>query len=81
MDSLTASLILTKICDVSHQHAREVLHFRELLDREWTMHLKHVYREGNKVDHYNLASLGHDLGPGLHIISCSDHGLRGIFFV
>ncbi|CAN1185638.1 hypothetical protein LINPERPRIM_LOCUS38888 [Linum perenne] len=45
------------------------------------MHLKHVYQEGNKVDHYNLASLGHDLGSGLHIISCSDHGRRGIFFV
>ncbi|CAN1811577.1 hypothetical protein LINPERHAP1_LOCUS26262 [Linum perenne] len=33
MDSVTAGMILTNEGDISHRHAREVLHFRELMDR------------------------------------------------
>ncbi|CAN1138684.1 Putative ribonuclease H protein At1g65750 [Linum perenne] len=65
VDSVTAYLILIQT-GVTHQHAREVLQFRDLLTRDWLVEIKHVYRKGNKAaDH--LASLGHGRSHGLHL--------------
>ncbi|CAN1191409.1 hypothetical protein LINPERPRIM_LOCUS42128 [Linum perenne] len=44
IDSIVVGLILTKNGDLSHQHAREVMRFRELINRDWVVSLKHSRR-------------------------------------
>ncbi|CAN1150310.1 hypothetical protein LINPERPRIM_LOCUS18287 [Linum perenne] len=40
--------------DITHQHAMEVLQFRELCNRDWRRLVKHTYREGNHTTGYPL---------------------------
>ncbi|CAN1130189.1 hypothetical protein LINPERPRIM_LOCUS13081, partial [Linum perenne] len=77
LDSMTAYLILTNVGDLSHQHAREVLRFRELLSRHWVVTLKHIFREGNQATDY-LAAIEHGRDSRLHLISSSDPDLSAI---
>ncbi|CAN1281446.1 hypothetical protein LINPERPRIM_LOCUS17737 [Linum perenne] len=51
--------------EVLHQHAGEVLKFRELLSRNWVVCVQHIYREDNKVTGF-LTIAGHDLSHGFH---------------
>ncbi|CAN1130188.1 hypothetical protein LINPERPRIM_LOCUS13081 [Linum perenne] len=74
---MTAYLILTNVGDLSHQHAREVLRFRELLSRHWVVTLKHIFREGNQATDY-LAAIEHGRDSRLHLISSSDPDLSAI---
>ncbi|CAN1845776.1 Putative ribonuclease H protein At1g65750 [Linum perenne] len=75
LDSQAAiAILLDKSVTVSHQHALEVLEFRDWLDRDWALKLKHVYREANRVADY-LASYGHTLPRGSHSIPLSDCNL------
>ncbi|CAN1839814.1 Putative ribonuclease H protein At1g65750 [Linum perenne] len=75
LDSQAAiAILLDKSASVSHQHALEVLEFRDWLGRDWALKLKHVYREANRVADY-LASYGHTLPRGSHSISLSDCNL------
>ncbi|CAN1762446.1 Putative ribonuclease H protein At1g65750 [Linum perenne] len=78
LDSIAACLILTKDGDLSHQFACEVIRFRELLNRDWVVTLKHIFHEGNKAADY-LAAIGHRRDPRLHLISNSDPSLRAFF--
>ncbi|CAL1375198.1 unnamed protein product [Linum trigynum] len=50
-----------------HPHFTLINEVRGLLGRDWEVDLQHVFREGNVVADY-LASLGHGLPPGDHII-------------
>ncbi|CAN1176135.1 hypothetical protein LINPERHAP2_LOCUS32367, partial [Linum perenne] len=36
----------------SHQYFIEVIQFKELLAREWTLKTQHAYREGNQTAYY-----------------------------
>ncbi|CAN1743216.1 Putative ribonuclease H protein At1g65750 [Linum perenne] len=74
MDSAAAIAILEAKGEIDHQHAMEVIQYRELLTRDWTVKIKHIYREANKAAD-SLANRGHSLGLGCHLISGSDRGL------
>ncbi|CAN1294441.1 Putative ribonuclease H protein At1g65750 [Linum perenne] len=73
LDSKTAISVLTK-GETSNQFSLEIAHFRELRGRDWSLVVKHIYREGNRAaDH--LASIGYDYPVGTHSISISDCNL------
>ncbi|CAN1767664.1 Putative ribonuclease H protein At1g65750, partial [Linum perenne] len=73
-DSTAAIALITSVDDPLHQHANEVLTIRNLLDRDWTVSLMHVFREANKATDF-LADLGHRQQLGTHLISVSDCNL------
>ncbi|CAN1818919.1 Putative ribonuclease H protein At1g65750, partial [Linum perenne] len=75
MDSQAAIAILTDSNQsIEHQHALEVLEFRNWVDKDWELRLKHVYREGNQAADFP-ANLGHSLPRGYHLIPISDCNL------
>ncbi|CAN1766596.1 Putative ribonuclease H protein At1g65750 [Linum perenne] len=71
MDSLCAISILEGGFNLEHQHAGQVLRFRQLRERDWTIRLTHIYREGNHLADY-LANKGHSLAYGTHSIRPDD---------
>ncbi|CAN1162972.1 hypothetical protein LINPERHAP1_LOCUS28357 [Linum perenne] len=60
--------------DPCHQHAAKIHTIRNLLLRDWTVSLSHVYLEGNLAADY-LAGIGHGFPPGVHLIPISDCNL------
>ncbi|CAN1237427.1 hypothetical protein LINGRAPRIM_LOCUS1874 [Linum grandiflorum] len=52
--------IFTNDSALDHQHAALVMQFKELCNRQWEVHLSHIYREANNAADY-LANLGHSL--------------------
>ncbi|CAN0876636.1 Putative ribonuclease H protein At1g65750, partial [Linum grandiflorum] len=73
-DSMAAIAILTKVSELDHQHTALVLRFKELCNRQWEVHLSHIYREANNAADY-LANLDHSLSYGLHFFDSPDRGL------
>ncbi|CAN1820472.1 Putative ribonuclease H protein At1g65750 [Linum perenne] len=71
LDSRAAISLLLQIGEPHHQHALEVLAFQELCRRDWTVKLRHTYREGNKVADF-LANRGHDFPIGVHLFPLYD---------
>lgn len=51
---------------------------RELLNREWTCEVHHVYREANKCADY-LASLSTRIGDGFHLFRNVPHEIKGLY--
>ncbi|CAN1152796.1 hypothetical protein LINPERHAP2_LOCUS18981 [Linum perenne] len=47
MDSRAAIALLQDPNHVTHHHSIEVLQFRDLLTKDWTVEIRHIYREGN----------------------------------
>ncbi|CAN1819267.1 Putative ribonuclease H protein At1g65750 [Linum perenne] len=74
MDSRAAIGMFLSTAEPLHQHAGEVLSFRELRARDWSVSIHHVYREGNKVADF-LASRGHEFPFGSHLFPLSDCNL------
>ncbi|CAN1776652.1 Putative ribonuclease H protein At1g65750 [Linum perenne] len=74
MDSKAAIELFLSSGEPLHQHAGEVLSFRELRARDWSITIRHVYREGNKAANF-LASRGHDFPFGSHLVPSSDCNL------
>ncbi|CAN1810414.1 Putative ribonuclease H protein At1g65750 [Linum perenne] len=75
MDSKVAvGILLNRDPASSHQFTLEVLEFQEWLQREWTVELKHVYREANHAADY-LANLGHNTTRGSHEVHHTDCNL------
>ncbi|CAI0393757.1 unnamed protein product [Linum tenue] len=72
-DSQTAIRLITT-AGLRHPHSAMIQEARRLLAQEWEVELLHVFREGNVVADY-LASLGHGLPPGDHIINTPYHML------
>ncbi|CAN1726178.1 Putative ribonuclease H protein At1g65750 [Linum perenne] len=74
MDSQAAISILTDEASPEHQHGLEVLIFREMCSRNWSVKIEHTYREGNyAADH--LAALGYDYPIGNHMVSTTCNSL------
>ncbi|CAN1798785.1 Putative ribonuclease H protein At1g65750 [Linum perenne] len=74
LDSQAAISILTNEDSTEHQHGLEVITFRELNARNWSIKIEHTYREGNSAaDH--LAALGYDYPIGNHIIPITCNSL------
>ncbi|CAN1170014.1 hypothetical protein LINPERHAP2_LOCUS28746, partial [Linum perenne] len=74
-DSKAALSILTKDDKSSNQFALEAAQFRELRDRDWSLTIKHTYREGNRAADY-LANIGYGYPFGSHTVSISDCSLE-----
>ncbi|CAI0467081.1 unnamed protein product [Linum tenue] len=73
-DSTTA-INLLKDADCHNPHYTLIAAIRELLARDWEIELVHVFREGNYVADY-LASIGHSLPIGVHLIDIPSPTLR-----
>ncbi|CAN1827389.1 hypothetical protein LINPERHAP1_LOCUS31921 [Linum perenne] len=52
----------------------EVIQFKELRNRDWTIQIQHTYKEGNHAADF-LASLGYDYPIGSHLILSNDVNL------
>ncbi|CAN1140912.1 Putative ribonuclease H protein At1g65750 [Linum perenne] len=74
IDSQAAISILSAEGEPLHQYAGEVMLFRELCRREWVVHIRHVYREANKVADF-LASKGYEFPFGIHLFPMSNCSL------
>ncbi|CAN1181294.1 Putative ribonuclease H protein At1g65750 [Linum perenne] len=75
MDSKVAvEILLNANLATSPQFTLETLEFREWLQRDWVVKVKHVYREANHAADY-LANLGHNTTRGSHEVDCSDCNL------
>ncbi|CAN1187226.1 Putative ribonuclease H protein At1g65750 [Linum perenne] len=74
VDSLTAISLLLNKADTLHQHGMKTTQFQELVDKDWTVQLKHTFREGNHVADY-LTSIGYDYPFGSHTVLCSECNL------
>ncbi|CAN1337343.1 hypothetical protein LINPERPRIM_LOCUS37570, partial [Linum perenne] len=60
---------------LEHQHAPIVLQYRRLKERNWTVVLKHIFREENHLADA-LADKGHSSSWGTHTINCDDSTVR-----
>ncbi|CAI0475113.1 unnamed protein product [Linum tenue] len=56
-----------------------VSEIRRILQRDWQVRIEHVFREGNAVADF-LASTGHSIPPGVHIINQPSSMLNYCFF-
>ncbi|CAI0459079.1 unnamed protein product [Linum tenue] len=64
-DSLTAvQLLRTEV--KHHQHRTMITAARRLLELNWEVRIKHVFRESNFVADY-MASIGHSMPVGVHM--------------
>ncbi|CAN1121669.1 Putative ribonuclease H protein At1g65750 [Linum perenne] len=75
LDSTAAVVILlNKELTSSHQYALEAMEFQNWLQQDWTVKVKHIYREANHAVDY-LANLGHKMTRGTHVVDISDCNL------
>ncbi|CAN1146360.1 Putative ribonuclease H protein At1g65750 [Linum perenne] len=72
--SVVAVILLKVGGDITDQYAAEVLQFWELHNRDWKVQIRDIYREANKAADF-LASRGHSLVLGNHIVPISDSSL------
>ncbi|CAN1120796.1 Putative ribonuclease H protein At1g65750, partial [Linum perenne] len=70
-DSLAAVRLLTNDKATEHQHASLIAQYNRLLDRNWNISLKHIFREANHLADA-LAERGHVVALGIHTTSCSE---------
>ncbi|CAN1164336.1 Putative ribonuclease H protein At1g65750 [Linum perenne] len=71
MDSMAAISLLRQVQDTSHQHGLEVICFQELCRRDWTVEIRHTYREENHATDF-LANSGYLYPFGTHNFSIFD---------
>ncbi|CAN1146711.1 hypothetical protein LINPERPRIM_LOCUS20589 [Linum perenne] len=72
IDSIWEVKLLSMTTYLDCQHATIVCQYRRLLERNWNVTLKHIYREANHfVD--VLANRGHGTDLGTRTIECSDN--------
>ncbi|CAN1822235.1 Putative ribonuclease H protein At1g65750, partial [Linum perenne] len=74
LDSKVAIALMSNSTETAHQHGMEVIQFRELSNRDWTIQIQHTYREGNHAADF-LASLSYDYHIGSHSILSNDVSL------
>ncbi|CAN1215609.1 Putative ribonuclease H protein At1g65750 [Linum perenne] len=72
--SAAVAILLNQETSLAHQYALEVWEFRDLIQREWTVNVRHVYREANHAADY-LASIGHYTPRGTFDFDISDCNL------
>ncbi|CAN1184835.1 Putative ribonuclease H protein At1g65750 [Linum perenne] len=75
MDSTAAIALFNNSNGARHQHSLEVAQLQDLLGREWTVEVDHIYRDANQAADY-LASIGFNHPLGTHEISISDCNLN-----
>ncbi|CAN0880337.1 Putative ribonuclease H protein At1g65750, partial [Linum grandiflorum] len=75
-DSACAVHFLSQPTIGEHQHTTLV--YKQLLERQWVVRIKHIYREGNHVAD-TLANIGHELALGTHSIPLATPTLQQWF--
>ncbi|CAN1137912.1 Putative ribonuclease H protein At1g65750 [Linum perenne] len=65
IDSNVAVLAICGQQQDDSRHSHILLQIRQLIDRDWTVKVTHIYRERNRVADL-LAHHGHDLSLGSH---------------
>ncbi|CAI0422510.1 unnamed protein product [Linum tenue] len=71
LDSKTALALLLDTGRHNHQHANLAIRFQNMLRREWSVWVTHIYREANFLTDC-LAHKGHTLCPGTNLIDVTD---------
>ncbi|CAN1860132.1 Putative ribonuclease H protein At1g65750 [Linum perenne] len=66
-DSLCAIQILQMTANDDHQHAGLVCIFKDMIQWDWEVSIRHIYREGNFLAD-SLAAKGHSLSFGTHLV-------------
>ncbi|CAN1194372.1 Putative ribonuclease H protein At1g65750, partial [Linum perenne] len=74
-DSRCAISLLTQPTSPDHQYASIVARYRRLLERNWTVSLKHIFREANHLADA-LAGKGHQSNLGTHTVDITDSAIR-----
>ncbi|CAN1140906.1 Putative ribonuclease H protein At1g65750, partial [Linum perenne] len=78
VDSQAAVCAINTRQPVDHRHSQTILQLHQLLTRNWTLEVSHVYRERNRVADL-LAHHGHSLSLGSHFnFVCSPNIQREI---
>ncbi|CAN1160447.1 Putative ribonuclease H protein At1g65750, partial [Linum perenne] len=78
IDSSSSVLAITNPHQVDHRHGHILQHIRNLMQRNWTVTVSHIFRERNRVADL-LAHHGHSLGLGSHFnFVCSSDVERAI---
>ncbi|CAN1805793.1 hypothetical protein LINPERHAP1_LOCUS27658 [Linum perenne] len=71
IDFICAVKLLSTTTYLDHQHTTIVCQYRRLLERNWKVTLKHIYREANHFADV-LANKGHGIDLGTHTVKCTD---------
>ncbi|CAN1192226.1 hypothetical protein LINPERPRIM_LOCUS22595, partial [Linum perenne] len=66
-DSSCTVHLLSEEGHQDHQHAEIARKYRQILERDWRVTMKHVYRETNHLAD-ELANKGHNLGFSTHLV-------------
>ncbi|CAN1781814.1 Putative ribonuclease H protein At1g65750 [Linum perenne] len=74
-DSLCVVTILSQMVNPDHYHATIVAGYKRLLERNWTIILKHIFREANHLAN-SIASKGHQVSLEYHTVDCRDDTIR-----
>ncbi|CAN1265969.1 Putative ribonuclease H protein At1g65750, partial [Linum perenne] len=78
IDSSTSVLAITNPQQDNSRHGHILQHIRQLMQRNWTVTVSHIFRERNRVADL-LAHHGHSLSLGSHFnFVCSSNVERGI---
>ncbi|CAN0896929.1 hypothetical protein LINGRAHAP2_LOCUS18801 [Linum grandiflorum] len=67
MDSICVVFSILDTLPKDQRHSTCIQQIHELLNRDWLVHVTHIYRKGNHVANL-LAHFGHTLPPKLHLI-------------
>ncbi|CAN1178828.1 hypothetical protein LINPERPRIM_LOCUS36965 [Linum perenne] len=71
IDSICEVKLLSITTYLDCKHATIVCQYRRLLERNWKVTIKHIYREANHFADVP-ANKGHGTNLGTHTIECSD---------
>ncbi|CAN1822238.1 Putative ribonuclease H protein At1g65750 [Linum perenne] len=74
LDSKVAIALMSNSTETAHQHGMEVIQFRSMLRRDWTVKFIHFFREANFLVDY-LTNKGYDLTLGIHTIDTTNRGV------
>ncbi|CAN1135592.1 hypothetical protein LINPERPRIM_LOCUS15449 [Linum perenne] len=48
-DSISTVNLISKVGNLDHQHASIIGRFKKLLEQNWTIAVRHIYREANHL--------------------------------
>ena len=79
MDSMAAFLCITESHEEVSANKAIIRDIKRLLDRQWQVNMKHIYREANRAADF-LASYAQHFNLGCHCLDVAPTALRSILF-
>ncbi|CAN1132938.1 Putative ribonuclease H protein At1g65750 [Linum perenne] len=74
-DSTSVVRILSNDTPGDHQHATIAAKFRILIEKNWKVSIKHIYREANQLADAS-ANEGHSVDSGTHTVDVDESSIR-----